>query len=510
MLPRYFIRSTFYNIFFFVLTGISCVLLFPTLFFPRRYYLAVVHYFVHTNALLEKIFLNLTYEIRGLENLPTSGSYLVASKHQSTYETFKLHILFKDPAIVLKKELLKIPLWGLYLKKSDVIAIDRSTPKMAIQSIKDGAKRVAAQGRPIVIFPQGTRVLPTTTPTEKPYKIGIIRMQEETGLPIVPLALNTGIFWPRNALWIKKSGKVIFEFLPTVHAGQTNEDTIAEIGKLIEEKSNALMEEGIKNMTEKKKKFPLFLIFLLCIFSLGYTAYWFFAANLVKNATTDFLDNLQNKNPQITEFTKSAPVITGFPGKIHLYLGEQKLKSVDGELLIQKINAQSLPVLGLPIDIVAENIELKPYSADTTFLFEKIEAQITHKNNVLNILSSKITHGETSASIIGTSDFNNMPYPNLDMVVSVENHAPFIEELVTKNLIKPKPALFATMALQSLQRDGKVSLALTIQNNVLYLGPIRILELPEVITDPALLEDGAASAISSRREKPVTPQTDQE
>ena len=205
MIQPYFIRSTIFNFCFYVLTGICCIILLPTLVLPRKYYMAVVYGFVYTTVFLEKYILGLTYEIRGKEHLPEKGSYIVAAKHQSAYETFKLHILFKDPAIVLKKELLKIPLWGKYLEKSDVIAIDRSTPKMAIKSIQEGAKHVKEQNRPIVIFPQGTRVSTETTTKEKPYKIGIIRIQEATNLPIIPMALNSGVFYPKHK-WCKKTG----------------------------------------------------------------------------------------------------------------------------------------------------------------------------------------------------------------------------------------------------------------------------------------------------------------
>lgn len=203
----------------------------------------VVAAFVRINAMLERYVLGLRYEIRGAEHLPESGSYIVAAKHQSAFETMKLHILFKDPAIILKKELLSIPLWGWYLAKSDVIAIDRSSRSAAVESIKAGALHMKEMGRPIVIFPQGTRVSPETTAKDKPYKPGVARVQDATGLPILPMAMNAGVYWPRNAFW-KSSGTVVFEFLPRIEPGM---DSGALLGKLendIENASNALMEEA--------------------------------------------------------------------------------------------------------------------------------------------------------------------------------------------------------------------------------------------------------------------------
>jgi len=206
--------------------------------------MGVVWGFVHTNALLERWILNLKYEVRGAEHLPTSGAYIVASKHQSAFETMKLHILFKDPAVILKKELLSIPLWGWYLAKSDVIAIDRSSRSAAVESIKAGALHMKEMGRPIVIFPQGTRVYPETTTKEKPYKIGVARVQDATQLPIIPMAMNAGVYWPRNAFW-KSSGTVVFEFLPPIEAGIDSTTLMTALEDGIENTSNALMKEAM-------------------------------------------------------------------------------------------------------------------------------------------------------------------------------------------------------------------------------------------------------------------------
>lgn len=194
---------------------------------------------------LEKFILGLDYEIRGLENLPSEGPYLIAAKHQSPYETLKLHILFDRPAIVLKQELLNIPLFGAYLKKADLIAIDRSTPQEAIESIQRGAKQAAEDKRPIVIFPQGTRVDPFTGSSEKRYKIGIMRIQEATDLPIIPLALNCGLFWPRKG-WLKHPGTAVFEFLPPITVKGDRSKSLKVLENTLEEASNRLRDEEIQ------------------------------------------------------------------------------------------------------------------------------------------------------------------------------------------------------------------------------------------------------------------------
>ena len=210
-----FVRSTIFNILFYGLTLFVCIVLMPFLLTPRQYKMYIVTAFVHGVYFLEKYILGLDYEIRGAENIPSDQPFIVAAKHQSAYETMKLNILFDDPAIILKKELLNVPFWGRYLAIVDPIAIDRKDGKSAMAQVIDGAKIVQASGRPIVIFPQGTRVKIWHTAEDKPYKIGVARMHKATDMPIVPLALNTGVFWPKMS-WLKWPGKVIFEFLPPI------------------------------------------------------------------------------------------------------------------------------------------------------------------------------------------------------------------------------------------------------------------------------------------------------
>lgn len=205
--------------------------------------LAFIRAYVGSIHLLEKYVLGLDYEVRGLENLPPHGSYIVAAKHESPYETFKLHLLFDDPAIVLKKELLSIPLWGRFLARCRPIAIDRSRGRQAARQIIEGAKRVEKENRPIVIFPQGTRVYVWQTTKEKPYKPGIVRMYRETAMPVVPLALNSGLFWPRRS-WLKRPGKVIFEFLPPIPPGEDPDALLPLLESRLETACKALEAEG--------------------------------------------------------------------------------------------------------------------------------------------------------------------------------------------------------------------------------------------------------------------------
>lgn len=475
-MPQYLIRSTIFNLCFYILTGLSCILLLPTLILPRQAFMAVVHGFVYTTAFLEKYILGLSYEVRGREHIPASGAYIVAAKHQSAYETFKLHILFSDPAIVLKRELLKIPLWGNYLAKSDVIAIDRSSPKLAIKSIQDGAQRMAAMGREIIIFPQGTRVSPQITAAQKPYKIGIIRMQEATNLPIIPMALNTGMFYPRQG-WCKKPGRVVFEFLPAIEPADDAAANLKALETVLEAKSNALMDEALAAQNARRKsKISWLVLPLLC---LVYSGYWFYAAHLTQNAVVRFLDDL-TQNPSFTKAQLTPPSLSGFPFKLTLSFGAQSIETPDVSVDIEKLTAQSWPILGFPIDITSGKLSVKMQKWTQNLDFDKFEGQITHRRNILNIKHAYLLREDFKSGLSGEIDFNTQPYPDIDLILTLENHAAFLMALTQRKIIKEKPAMFAMAALTAMERDGIVTTTISRQNDIIYLGPIRIAQLPRM------------------------------
>lgn len=244
-LKRAPIRSTIFNITFIVVNLFLCILFSPCLLLPWRYYMIMIKIYHKITTWMEEHIMGIHAKIEGLEHLPKDGPYIVAAKHMSTYETFKLHVLFYGPAIILKRELLMVPLWGTYLWKSGVIAIDRSSPDKATSSIKNGALKVKDQGRPIIIYPQGTRVWPHETPKDKPYKTGVYRIQKATDLPVIPLATNSGLFWPRRG-WLKSPGTVTFKFLPPIEAGKSKAELMTKLEHDLETESNALMDKVLK------------------------------------------------------------------------------------------------------------------------------------------------------------------------------------------------------------------------------------------------------------------------
>ncbi len=232
-----FLRSLAFNIAFFGWTALVCITLAWTCLLPRPAMMRMVNWYLGTVAFLERWVLGLRYEVRGAQFLPAHGSFLVAAKHQSAWETMKLHLLLKDPAVVLKTELTKIPVWGMFARKTEMIPVDRGARGRAVNSLLEGARKVMAQGRPIVIFPQGTRTAPGVYHS---YRIGVGVLYEQLHLPIVPMALNSGLYWSRRA-FLKKPGTIVVEFLPPIQAGLQRFEAMIELETRLEAATDALV-----------------------------------------------------------------------------------------------------------------------------------------------------------------------------------------------------------------------------------------------------------------------------
>jgi 1-acyl-sn-glycerol-3-phosphate acyltransferase len=247
-----FIRSLIFTIIFFIWTAVFCISLTFFLPFGKPRMLKAVLAYMRSLLWLEKHLLNLTYEIRGAGHIPR-GSFVLAAKHQSTWETMVLHLLLANPAIVLKQELLRIPFWGWYARHLGVIAVNRSGGNKAIRGLSEDALDVVAKGRAIAIFPQGTRVKPGDW---REYKSGVFRLYEQLNVPILPMALNSGCYWPRHSL-IKRPGKIVVEFLPIIPSGLSREEVTLRLVRELEGASNRLVEEAGGPITILPPKYQL-------------------------------------------------------------------------------------------------------------------------------------------------------------------------------------------------------------------------------------------------------------
>jgi 1-acyl-sn-glycerol-3-phosphate acyltransferase len=233
------IRSVVFNAAFYVMTAGFLILGSPLLLAPRSWAMAGLKCHARSTLWLMKHLVGTEMEVRGLDNLP-EGACLVAAKHQSAWDTIALILLFRDPALVMKAELMKIPLYGWFSAKFGMIPIQRETGPSALRQMLKEAKDRAADDRQIFVFPEGTRRLPGAPPD---YKPGILLLYDALQLPCVPVALNSGHYWPRSSQrrW---PGRIVVEIGPPIPAGLARKDFKQALIEAIETPTTELRAEA--------------------------------------------------------------------------------------------------------------------------------------------------------------------------------------------------------------------------------------------------------------------------
>jgi 1-acyl-sn-glycerol-3-phosphate acyltransferase len=232
-------RSLLFNVLFYVTTTLFVVIGSPLLFAPRRWAMAALAVHGRFEIWLLEVIAGTRLEVRGQDKLP-KGACLVASKHQSAWETFALIPLFRDPAMLMKRELFWIPFHGWFSKKFEMIPVDRDKGPTALRRMLREAKKRVADGREIIIFPEGTRRPPGAPPD---YKTGVILLYEALGIPCVPVALNSGLFWPRRSI-LRKPGTIVVEFLDPIPPGLPKAEFLTRLTGAIETASAHLLAEA--------------------------------------------------------------------------------------------------------------------------------------------------------------------------------------------------------------------------------------------------------------------------
>ena len=230
-----FIRSTIFNIALILVTLVLGILGLPLVLGPRRWVCGLRDFWIRLVLHLLRWTVGLSHRVEGLENVP-KGNFMVASKHQSAWETLALHTIFADPSIVLKLELLKLPVLGFYITKLGMVPIDRAAGGSALKSMIGAARKAAGDGRPVLIFPQGTRVSPGG---EAPYHSGVFALYRALDCPVVPVALNSGTFWSRHAFF-KRPGVITVRILPPMQRGLDRKAFMKDLEATIETATQAL------------------------------------------------------------------------------------------------------------------------------------------------------------------------------------------------------------------------------------------------------------------------------
>lgn len=232
-------RSLVYALAFYVTTALFLVLGSPLLLAPRSWAMQGLRAHAIASQWLLEAICGTRIEVRGRDKLPT-GASLVVAKHQSAWDTFALVPLFRDPAIVLKDELKWIPLYGWFCVKFAHILVRRDKAAAALKALLRDAGDRAADGREIVIFPEGTRRPPGAEPD---YKPGYVALYDGLGIPCVPLALNSGVFWPRRSL-IRRPGTIVVAFLDPIPPGLPRKEFRATLEARLEAASDQLLLEA--------------------------------------------------------------------------------------------------------------------------------------------------------------------------------------------------------------------------------------------------------------------------
>jgi 1-acyl-sn-glycerol-3-phosphate acyltransferase len=232
---RHVVGSFLFNAGFYALSTVMALGGLPVLLLPPRLNLAYARLWTGATLGLLRITCGLTHTVRGLENLP-AGPCIVASKHQSTWETLAFNLIFRGSAFVLKRELFQIPIVGWMMRRAGNIGIDRAAGPSALRSILRDARRALARGQYIVIFPEGTR---TAVGSDAAYQPGVAALYTQLKVPVVPVALNSGCFWGRRT-FIKKPGQIEVEILPAIAPGMTRADFMSVLHARIDETSRHL------------------------------------------------------------------------------------------------------------------------------------------------------------------------------------------------------------------------------------------------------------------------------
>lgn len=480
-------RALIFNLAFYGLTTLMVVLFLPALILPEARYKKVMAFYFHVITWLEKYILGLTYTVEGQENLPADGRYIIGMKHYSAYETMKLHALFKDPAVILKRELLLIPIWGWHAAKYNMIPIDRSAKSKAIPLMTEHAKTLitASPHRPIVIFPQGTRVHPADTVTDKPYKAGIARLSEALDLPIIPVAVNSGVFWGRKA-FIKKGGTVTFRFLPPIEQGLSTEDTLKQLAERIEPESNALVEQAYREIANRKTRpFAAIVTLLIALFTL-WSVLWFQTADKVEEHIQHWTEAAQDRGIVVRYDTLK---ITGYPLQLQAHIDGLRLNSLAGNATIPHVHAKAWPIPGATLHIdTPQGIQDTSIPATIERISLSIKGLIRAPWRAVEHVTLMPLFINATPLIInstGTLTLNQQGLYNGTLTHEIEGGLRFLASLMDRGLVNRTIGLLienwvrnnAEKNTQSGENET-MTIDTPVTDGKLYFGPFKLLEIP--------------------------------
>lgn len=231
-----YLKSFTFVVVFYIYTLALCIIFLPTLFMKRKYAALLPCIWAKYTPFLLKFFCGLTIRVKGLENIPKKNGYIIASKHQSALETIVLFNYIPNLVFILKRQLFFLPIAGWYFVKLGCILINRSGGTKTMKNMTKLASKRLAEGMNIAIFPEGTRMAPGIVGK---YSPGVAFLYDQTHADVLPVALNTGVYWPKNKI-MKFSGQVDICFLPLIKAGLDKRTFLTQLQNSIEEAQKEL------------------------------------------------------------------------------------------------------------------------------------------------------------------------------------------------------------------------------------------------------------------------------
>jgi 1-acyl-sn-glycerol-3-phosphate acyltransferase len=246
-----FLRSLVFNVLFYFVLIVCIIVAVPTLALPVQALYTVAGWWARATIFLMRVICNIKVEFRGVEKIP-NGSLLVASKHQSCWETFALLPRFDRPIFILKRQLTWIPVFGLFLLKASMIAIDRTAGAKALLGMTRRARDAVRGGCQLIIFPEGTRTAPGAPPA---YKTGIAQIYSSCAVSCLPVALNSGLFWPRRT-FMRYPGTLVVEFLDPLPPGLPRKEFLARVTSEIEQATDRIVAAGQAEQAQLLARHP--------------------------------------------------------------------------------------------------------------------------------------------------------------------------------------------------------------------------------------------------------------
>jgi 1-acyl-sn-glycerol-3-phosphate acyltransferase len=246
-----FLRSLVYNVLFYLLLAFWVILGIPTFLMPRWGSVTIAQGWARSSIWLMRVVCNTKVEYRGVEKIP-KGPLIVAAKHQSMWETFALLQFFPEPLYILKRELKWIPFFGWYLIKTNMIGVVRGAGGRSLIEMARRAGEEVRRGRQLIIFPEGTRTAVDAPPN---YKTGVAQVYVDCGVACLPVALNSGLFWPRRT-FMRYPGTIVVEFLDLLPPGLTRHEFIARVSTVIDAATNRLVSAGRQEQAQLFGRVP--------------------------------------------------------------------------------------------------------------------------------------------------------------------------------------------------------------------------------------------------------------